>query len=536
MSRVARAWLAAALLLPAAACASGGSGGGGSDALTVAAETEPDCLDPQMSALDATANIDRSIFDSLVSMTPDGGFHPWLAERWDVSKDGRAYTFHLRSGVRFHDGTAFDAAAVKATLDHAVAPRTKSRYAATLIHSFRTARVVDARTVKVGLVRPDAAFLQALSTPYLGVQSARSLGGDPAGLCTRPVGTGPFKFAGWARNKSIALTRNTGYAWPPAGASPGGAAQLEKLTVAFVPEPVARLGMLTSREADVVDNVPTPNARSLRSAGRYRLLSGNVPGAVFGVFLNSTHGVLTDERVRLAFIRSINLDQFVRTVYFGEATRAWSLLAPGTVGYSAKTQGSWPYDPALAGRLLDQAGWTGRDSAGYRTKDGRRLTLRWPWVARLMRDRRDVLAQGIQAQAKRAGIHVDLFGRDGGALTQDVLSGRGMDLFGSSFARAEPDILRYFFASDQSPDRGGGNFFHLRDPRLDGWLRDAGSTADPAERARLYAHVQQYVLDHGLVLPTYNPVRLVATSKRVRGLTYDANSYPLFREVRLEGE
>ncbi|QXJ23879.1 ABC transporter substrate-binding protein [Actinomadura graeca] len=523
------------LLGTAAACGDGDDPAAQDGGLTFAASIEPDCLDPQMSGLDVTAVIVRGVFDSLVALTPDGKFHPWLAQRWTISKDAKTYTFDLRPGVTFHDGTPLDAAAVKATLDHAVDPKTKSRYAASLLRSYAEAKALDADTVEVRLSEPDASFLQAVSTAYLGVQSPKAIRENPAGLCLRPIGSGPFRFGSWTRNKNLTLTRNPGYSWGPPTAAHTGPARLAKLSIAFIPENAVRLGALTSGQADVIDDVPAMSVKSVEGSDRLRLLRANLPGAVFAIFPNTTHGPLTDERVRVALLRSLDLDQLVKSIYFGQYARAWSLLSPATVGYSRATERTWPYDPALSAKLLDQAGWTGRDSEGYRTKDGRRLTLRWPYLAKLMRDRRDVLAQGIQAQAKKAGIHIDLVSEDGGALAKDILTGSTMDLYSTGFVRAEPDILRYFFAAAWPPTKGGGNFFRLNDPELDGWLRAATATVDPAARAGHYAKIQDRVLRRGLAIPTYVPVRLVGTSSQVKGVAFDANGYPVFYDAQKGG-
>ncbi|SNT53689.1 peptide/nickel transport system substrate-binding protein [Actinomadura meyerae] len=536
-SRPARVVLAAgiAVVLSSAGCASGGGSADAGRGFVFATDMEPDCLDPQYSALDVTATVDRPIFDSLVAMSSDGRFHPWLAERWTAGRDGRSYTFTLRRGVRFHDGTPLDAAAVKATLDHAVDPKTKSRYAASLIRGYRGSDVVSPTTVRVRLDEPNAAFLQALSTPYLGIQSPASIEKNARGLCGAPVGSGPFRFVGWTRSKSITLARNPGYSWGPATAANRGAARIPRLTFRIISENSVRLGALTSGEVHAIDNVPALNMKTLERSSSATVKRAQVPGAVFGVFLNGTKGVLADERVRVALQRSLDMDAIVKSVYMGRASRAWSLLSPATVGYEPKTVGSWPYDPALSARLLDQAGWTGRDAEGFRTKDGRRLTLRWPYQAQLFRDRRDVLAQAIQAQAKRVGIHVDLRSVDAGTLTQQVLAARDrMDVMGASFVRPEPDILRYFYAADRFPGKGGGNFFRYTDGKLDGWLTDAAESTDPDERRQIYSRIQLHLNAHALVIPTYVPERVLGVSKKVAGLGFDASATPLFHEASLK--
>ncbi|WP_250294363.1 ABC transporter substrate-binding protein [Streptomyces atroolivaceus] len=530
-----RALLSAiALACVATGCGTGHGGGDGRDGRIVyAVDTQPDCLDPQISPYDVTAALGRNIFDSLVVMDADGRIGPWLATSWQISRDGRTYTFRLREGVRFHDGTALDAAAVKATLDHTVAPETKSQYAAGLISMYTGATVVDARTVRVALSRPYAPLLQVLSTATFGIQSPTALRANRGRTCLKPVGSGPFVFAGWARNRRIELDRNPHYAWAPAGVDHQGPAWAAGLTVEFIPEAASRFGALSSGQVDVASAVPPSHTGRLRHADGFRLLRADQPGAPYTLLLNVNRAPLDDVRVRRALQRSVRLDALVKALYSGAYGRAWSTLTPATTGYAATTEGSWPYDPDEAARLLDEAGWTGRDEDGYRTKGGTRLTLHWPYMTSLMRDQRALLGQGIQAEAKRAGIDVRFTALEPGAYLEKAL-GRDADILAFSWNRAEPDIMRSYFDSGQTGDKGGSNAFGISDPRLDDWLREASATRDPARRAVLYAQAQSRVNQQVLALPVYAPATLVGAADRVRGVTFDVQAYPLFHDARLE--
>ncbi|MGW0574956.1 ABC transporter substrate-binding protein [Streptomyces sp. NPDC002920] len=521
-----------------AACGSGGdasksstpvSGGG----LTFATDAVVDCLDPQVSPADITAVVDRNIFDSLVSLTPDGKFHPWLADKWTLSPDGKTYTFHLKSGVTFHDGTPLTAAAVKATLDHAVDPKTKSQYAGSLMRAYAGATVVDDHTVKVKLSRPNTQFLSALSSAYLGIQSPKSLTANAGKLCEKPVGSGPFSFVSWTKNKSIVMKKYPGYKWGPTNAKHTGAAYLDTLTVSFMPENSVRVGALTSGQVNVVGHVPPANVKSLQANSSLQVLRAESPGANYNIFFNTTRGAFKDERVRKALQRSVDLDALVKSLYFGQYQRAWSPLGPTTIDYDPATENSWAYDPALANKLLDQAGWTSRDAQGYRTKGGKRLSLQWPFTSLYVREQRDVLAEGIQADAKKVGIQLVRVNADPGTWTQDYLSGN-YDLMDYSFVRAEPDILRYEFASDQLVAMGGGNLSMVKSAALDAWLNGAAASGDPTIRKQDYAKAQHYVLDHALVMPAYVPPYLLAASKKVHGLAFEAQAYPLFYDTWLE--
>jgi len=541
-ARRAPALLAALSLLAGAglaACSSSdgtaGKAGAAGSALTFAADSEPACVDPAVSPRDVTALIDRNVFDSLVNDAPDGTIKPWLATSWTVSSDGRTYVFRLRTGVRFHDGTPLDATAVKATLDHAVDPKTKSTYAAGLLSAYKSSTAVDASTVKVSLSRPDAALLQSLSTAYLGIQSTKSLRRTAAQLCGAPVGSGPFSFVSWTKKQSLSLKRNPAYQWGPPSARHTGPARLQGLTFRFIEENAVRVGALNSGEVDVIGGLPAPNVRGLKGSSRVQVLSAQAPGGVYSLHFNpAPGGPLADPRVRTAVLRSVDLDRLVASVGFGAYDRAWSELGPRTPGYDASMKGSWPYDPALAGRLLDEAGWTGRDADGYRTRNGRTLTLRWPYVAQLLREQRDVLGQGIVAQAKKSGIRIDRVAMDVGTYSQDVFAGKA-EIWDASNVRADPDILRTLFASDQTLDKGGLNVFRVADPQIDALLRAGSATTDPTARTDAYVKVQRRLRDLALDMPVYVPTYYVGAARKVHGLAFEAAAYPVFYDVSVGG-
>lgn len=498
--------------------------------LTFATDQVPQCLDPAVSPQDVTALIGRNIFDSLVHMSSDGTFRPWLAEKWTVSPDGKTYTFSLRPGVTFSDGTPLDAAAVKTSLDHVVDPATKSIYAARLISAYDSATAVDDHTVVVTLKHASTPFLQALSTTYLGIQSPASLK-TPGPNCAKPVGSGPFTLASWTRNVSLELVRNPKYQWGQPTAAHTGPAKLDKIKVQFITESSARLGALTSGQVDVIEDVPPESVETLKAAPGLQFVRKEIPGAVFTIYLNASTGPLADERVRKALLRAVDLDSLIKSAYFGQFQRAWSVLSPATIGYAEDVENAWSYDPAAAGKLLDEAGWTSRDAQGYRVKDGKRLILRWPYVQQFTA-KFTTVAQGLQEQAKQAGIELDLTETDSGTFGKEFVQ-RKLDLYSTSFVRAEPDILRLFFTTGQSSDKGGGNVLGVTFPELDKWLDGAETSNDQAARITRYVQAQKFIAEHALALPTYVAANLVGYSSRVEGLTFEANGYPLFYDVSI---
>ncbi|MFC8447849.1 ABC transporter substrate-binding protein [Kitasatospora sp. NPDC057223] len=501
--------------------------------LTYAVAVGTSCLDPHVSPGDVTAVIQRNVFDSLVYLDAAGVFHPWLAKSWKIADDGRSYLFDLRDDVTFHDGTVFDAAAVKANLDHISDPRTKSLYASSLLGPYTGSEVVDPHTVKVTFSEPYVPFLQAASTPYLGIESPRALTEKADRLCSGgadSVGTGPFRETEYVKNDHVGFERNDAYAWAPEGAANRGAPYLDGLTVRFLPEDSVRSGALTSHQVDVAA-LPVTALRTVRATKGISLQKTRNPGIAYSLFLNTTRGPLKDERVRRAIQQSVDVDALVRSIYFGEYERAWSPLSPVTPGaYDPALEGAITHDTAAAGKLLDEAGWTTRDGDGYRTKDGQRLSLHWPFIAALVRDQRDTLAGGIQADLRKAGVELVRDPIDNGTYFK-IYAGGDYDLWDNSWVRADPAVLGGFYLSTNTPATGGQNVSLSKDAELDGWLKAGAATPDPAVRRGFYTRAERWAVDHATVLPLYVTANLTGRSDTVQGLAFDANAWPQFAGV-----
>ncbi|MYW03300.1 ABC transporter substrate-binding protein [Streptomyces sp. SID3343] len=502
-------------------------------ALTVAVNTEPTCFDIHVSPQDITASIQRNVFDSLISEDDQGNFTPWLATSWEAAPDLTSYTFKLRTDVKFTDGASFDAAAVKANFDHIAAKTTKSQYAASLLGPYTGTEVIDPATVKVSFAKPFAPFLQAASTAYLGFYSPQALAANADKLCaggSNLVGSGPFKFASHTKGQDLVLANNPAYNWGPAGAKHQGAAYLDKLTYRFLPEDSVRVGAFASGQVDIAGSIPPVNVKGLEGRSDVRISRHDFAGAVYSLFLNTTRSPFDDERVRKAVQRGINIGPNVQSIYFDQYKRAWGPLGSATPGYDTSLENSWPYDPALANRLLDEAGWTARDGDGYRTKGGKRLTVTWPNAPAAVREQRDILAQAVQSDLKKVGVDVQRPALDLGAFTTNAYAGK-YDVLDMSWARFEPDVLRLYFNSANLPSTGGQNAAWLKDPQIDEWTDAAAATLDRPTRDALYAKTQAWVVEHAAVVPLYSATTLFASGKQVAGLRLDPNAWPLFYDV-----
>ena len=534
-----RALALAALLTAATACSStAGPAVVSGDAaapvkggtLTFALHGDTDCLDPHLTGSSVSSWIGRNNLDSLVGQALDNKITPWLAKSWEVSADGRGYTFHLREGVTFTDGTPLDAAAVKANLDLVADPATKSSYARSLIGPYTGSEAVDATTLKVNLSAPFTSFLQGLSTPYLGIASPAFLKAHPADSCTTGlVGSGPFKLDSYTRGQGAVFSRNPAYDWGPGYAAHTGAAYLDKLELKVVTESSVRDGGLFSGQFDGVANVAPSDLTRVSKDPNLDLLKHENPGVNHVLLLNTARAPFDDLLVRQAFQSSIDVKTTVQSVFFGQTSAADGLFGKATQYYDASVQNLWGFDKAKAGKLLDEAGWTARDGEGYRTKDGRRLTAALVYSDISATAEEQTIFQAAAQQAKETGFEVKL-DKVAVAAESDRQGKGDYDIGALYFVRAEPDIARTVFAAKFVPP-AGANAARVNDPVLEELLAKGLTLPEGDERAKVYADVQQRVIGQAYAVPTYVPFGRLGARKTVHGLAFATNSAPLFYDV-----
>lgn len=487
-------------------------------------------MDIHSSAFQITATVMRNTVDSLVYQKPNGDIVPWLATSWEISPDGLHYTFDLRDDVTFQDGEPFDAAAVKANFDHVVAPETASADAASLIGYaaengyYESTEMVDDFTVRVNFTKPYAPFLQAVSTAKLGFYSPAVLETKASQLAAGgpgiSVGTGPYTMTEYVPNQKVVFTANPDYHWAPEGSEHQGPATINTLVFRILTESSVRTGALTSGEVQVAGSIAANTVSQIGDGFTVEKVPS--PGLPYSLFLNQKHGVFADLAVRKAFAAAINMDVDVESVYQGQSTRAWSILTPATPNaYDPSLENSLAYDPEKANDLLDEAGWTGKDADGYRTKDGKRLSVNWiAWTP--VSDANASFAVAVQADLKKIGFEVI---RDDYEVAKyyELYEQRDFDLSDWSFPSVDADVLRAHLYTD-----GYKNGSSLSDPTVDALLDEAVATTDPAEREKLYQQLQQWNAKNLAMIPVLVPSSTTAYSKSVTGLVFDLYGQPLF--------
>lgn len=505
-----------------AACGSGGSGSGsaGSGApksggtLTFAVGSDAGCVDPQQVGSNDTIYSVRQLVDSLTDQDPTTGkIVPWLAQSWQVSTDARSFTFHLRPGVTFSDGTPLTAAVVKANFDAIPKLGPLGVLAEGYLSGYTGTTVVDGYTAKVTFKQPNAQFLQATATHSLGLVSEASTHKTPQQRCAQGiVGSGPFTLASYTQNQGITLTKRKGYAWGSSLWKKSGEAYLDRLVFKVLPESGVRTGALQSGQVDAIGSVGRADETALKASGVQLLARAN-PGVVFGLSANNARPPLTDESVRQAITLGIDRKQVADTVFPAGTKPATSVLAHTTPGYT-DLGALLAHNQAKAASLLDAAGWQpGPD--GIRQKNGAKLHLTVTWFANAATNQPAL--ELVQQQLKTVGVQLDLKELPIAQLVQTQQSG-DFDLLWGNITRADPDILRTWFSTRLA------NVYRLPKTGLDTLLDDEAAEADPAKRRATVAQAQQEIARHAYAAPVVELQTELGAAKKVHDLEFDASS------------
>ncbi|MET1153206.1 ABC transporter substrate-binding protein [Arthrobacter sp.] len=323
------------------------------------------------------ANVLNSVLDRLTYFDPESGtLVPWIASSFKANGDNTEFTFDIRPGVTFSDGTALDAAAVKANLDALGKGIEKAQIQPNVdFSSYNSAEVVDQDTVKVQLKSADANFLRATSSVTAGLVSPKTLQLDNAGQSDiRQIsGSGPFSYESEKPDEELVLVKRADYAWAPETAENQGAAYLDKVVVKYLPEVAHRAGAVQSGQVDLVRGLQPADETAVTNSGNQVLPAPGVDLTANTAAVRIGSGKLADQKVRQALQVGIDRQALKDTVLSDSYQIAGSILnhqAPGFVDLSADLA----YNPEQAKKLLDEAGWVpGAD--GIRAKDGQKLEV-----------------------------------------------------------------------------------------------------------------------------------------------------------------
>lgn len=455
--------------------------------LRVAVSTEPPSLDPTTNAAAVIKLLlHHNVYESLVQFDAQANLRGQLALGWGISEDGRTYTFYLREGVRFHDGTPCDAEAVRRSFLRALDPQTghpnRGFYAA----------VADVRAegnaVQFVLSRPYAPFLALLALGDSVVVPAHR-----TDLARQPVGTGPFRFGEWRPADRLVLVRNEAYYLP-------GVPQLNRVTFRFIPDPAAQLAALRAGDVDLVAEVTPEIAAALGRDPRYTVVWG--PSNVVQIMaINNARPPLGELPVRQAIAHAIDRQRIIAQVFYGYGAPIGSHLTPA-VPYYADLTHLYPYNPEAARRILAEAG------------HGKGLSLRMVLPSNYAQHVRT--GEFIAAQLAAVGIRVSIELVDWNTWLDRVFGQADYDLTViGHIGRVDPALMLTPYGADRLT-----YYFRRgwRNGELEALLAQGEATADPELRRLIYRRVQEILAQEVVNYFIQDMAAILALRAGVRGV------------------
>lgn len=441
---------------------------------------------------------------------------PGLAESWTISPDGKAITFRLRKGVKFHDGTAFDADAVVFDFDRILNEKSQYYYragvtAGSFVPEFYGEvagyQKVDQYTVRVTLKRKFAPFLDNLATSFSGIVSPAAVKQwGPVEVAKHPIGTGPFKFVEWVRNDHMTVEANPNY-W-------GGKPYLDRIVYRIIPENSVRLMNLEQGSVDIVDGINPDDVQRIKANSKLVLLE-QAGATINGMAMNNQKAPFDNVKVRQAMNYAVNREEINNFLYKGVAVLSTNPVPPVTWSFDKSLTG-YPYDPAKAKQLLAEAGYPNGlklemiafpNPRGYNPVGGARLAV------------------AIQDYLRRVGVEVSIKQLEWGTYLKTIRSGDYLiGPAGWSADNGDPD--NFLFSLYSSTTWGSGNNSRYKNPEVDKLLQDAQETFDREQRLQLYRKAEKMIMDDAAWI-FINHTKLVrATTARVQG--YALNPTQMF--------
>jgi ABC-type transport system substrate-binding protein len=480
--------------------------------LRIQLQNDPGALDPNRTTIVTAYFVLHSILSALVRFKPGTTeLVPDLATSWEISPDGRTYTFTLRRGVRWQKGFGeFTADDVKFTYDQILDPQVGSVWRAEF-DGLERVEVVDRYKVRFTLKEPNAFFLYKVSSFRSGfIKSRAAVKALGEGYSQAPVGTGPFVFESWIRNQQITLLANPGYF--------GGAPKVSRVTFVIIPDPVASQLALERGQIDIMFWLTARVHGALRANPNITITK--VPSLGYHALgFNQAVKPFDDRRVRQAVAHAINVDALIANVLEGLGDKAVGPLAPGMFGYTADVP-KYEYNPAKARALLAEAGIT--------------TPIRVPFLSISLFPFNELIVP-IQADLARVGIQLDIRAMDAATLLSTLRRGEAVMAWVPLGPRPEPDSLLYTWYHSRATSPAGFNFMRYRG--VDDLLDRGRVELNVRQRAAIYNQIQRKIMEDAVIVPLYHiagTVTLGAHQKYVKGFVHPMVQDLLLNTVSVE--
>jgi peptide/nickel transport system substrate-binding protein len=464
-------------------------------------------LIPLLASDSPSHNIAGMVYNGLVKYDKDMKTIGDLAESWDVSASGLVITFHLRKGVKWHDGQPFTADDVLYTYQVTVDPKTPTAYAGDFM-KVKKAEVLDAYTFRITYDKPFAPALISWGNAILPRHLLFGKDITKSALSRHPIGTGPYKFKEWIAGQKIVLVSNTDYF--------EGRPYIDGYITRIIPDTATMFLELRAQGISMMDLTPlqytrqTENNLFKENFHKYRYLGFKY------VYLgyNLKNPLFTDKRVRQAISYAINKEEIISGVLLGLGKPATGPYKPGTWAYNGNVK-IYNYNPQKARQLLGEAGWRDTKGNGILEKDGK------PFVFEIVtnqgNDTRQKCAEIIQRQLKEVGITVKIRILEWAAFVNDFITKRRFDavILGWSIS-LDPDAYDVWHSSKTAPEEL--NFMSYNNPEADEMMEKGRSTFNQSQRKKYYDRFQEILAEDQPYTFLYVPEELIIISNRFRGI------------------
>lgn len=501
----------------------GGNKASGKDTLIYGRGGDSTSLDPITTTEGEAFKVTENIYESLLTYgDKDTTVQPALAEKWEASDDGLTYTFYLRKGVKFHDGTDFNAEAVIVNFERWMNGDAEKFPYYTMFGGFKSEEghvikeitAKDDHTVVFTLKRPQAPFLKNIAMSPFGISSPAAIEKYGDDLRSNPVGTGPFKFVEWKANDRIVLEKYDGYwlkDYP----------KLKQVIFKTIPENSARLNALQTGEIDLMDGLNPSDLDKVKSDSKLQLFER--PSMNVGyVGLTVTRKPLDNKLVRQALNHAVDKKAIIDSFYGGFAEPAKNPMPPSLEGYDDSTE-EYPYDVEKAKALLKEAGFP----------DGFEMELWAMPVARPYMPEGMKVAEVLQASFEKIGVKAKIVTYDWATYLDKASKGEADSfLLGWTGDNGDPDNFIYTLLDKDSI--GGNNYTYFANEELHKILIEAQTVTDQAKRNELYKQAQAIVHDEAPWIPLVHSTPMMAGTADIANFIPHPTGTDLFTKVEFK--
>ena len=473
----------------------------------------------------------NQITDKLTWQDPETlEIKPWIATSWKVNDDNTEYTFTLRDGVTFSDGTPLDAEAVAKNFDtYGLGNAELKQPVSEVINNYDHSEVVDPLTVTFFFKKPSPGFLQGTATIGSGLVSLSTLAHsyDDLGKATNIIGSGPFTVSKETLGTEVDLKARTDYKWAPEPSENQGRSYLDGIKILVTSEDSVRIGSLLSGQGDLIRQVQAYDEAQVE-AQSFKVYAEPTRGVNDSVTFRPDNPLVADVKVRRALLKATDSAEIVETLFSKNYPQATSVLAHDAAGY-VDLSTELAYDPDESKKLLDEAGWK-LGSDGVREKDGEKLSL--DIYESLPQPQNKQVLQLLAQQWAKVGVTLNVLAGDAGSRAADIIDPSKTPLTVTEVGRADPDVIKsqfYYANRDGLLLKGGlSATSKFEDTTLNSLLEAETTQTDRDKRLADTSEVQKYLIDQAYNIPLFEEPQVFAGAPYVEGLAFEAVGRPSF--------